>query len=139
MGLNFWLVAQAIGGGIIVVVLVQMTIERFAARLAVEDIQTTTTLASFASISACTIIHLHYLGPKPLPNLIIVPVLVPICLLCFLLMTYLPHNHGALPPHPDAAVKLGTLKDYIQSSVGWAIRTALAAIFVAVLRSGSLI
>ena len=135
--MDWLLLWQAVGGGIVMVVVVQATFERLSAQLALKDFRTLTALTILASIAACAAIHIHFLGPRPLPNLITVPVLLFLCLVCFLLLTYIPNETSPAPPAPISVFEHDGLSTYMRSSVGWAIRTALVAMHVAVLRSGS--
>jgi hypothetical protein len=135
---------QGIGTGIVMIVLVHSTFERFAARLRIET-ATATTLSLFASVYACTLAHLHFFGNQPFGNLITPPVLLALLLICFFFAAILPSTGQEFPPGlqginphlPGSAVAVRSLKAYIQGSVGWSVRAGLVAMLVAVLRSGS--
>ena len=138
------MVAQGIGAGIVMTVLVQTTFERLSARLDI-DIPTATALSLFASVYACSLAHLHFFGNQPFGNLVTPPVLLALLLVCFLFAAFMPSSRQEqIPradsnnsPSPGSPVAVRSLKDYIKGSIGWSVRAGLVAMLVVVLRSRS--
>ena len=131
-----------IGTGIAMTVLVQTTFERLTARLGLET-RTASALSISATTYACTMVHIHDFGNRPFGNLITTPVLLVLLVLCFFFAVALP-NHTTdpgevLPEPPSAGSSLVAekLSAYMKASLGWAVRTAMVSMLVAVLRSGS--
>ena len=109
------------------------------------EVTTATALSLFATTYAVTLAHIHFFGSKPFGNLITLPVLLFLLLLCFFFASIMPSSRVAMSSNsptmvaqqPGSAVAMRGLIAYSQGSFGWAVRTALVAMLVALLRSGS--
>jgi hypothetical protein len=133
MKLDWWLVVQAFGSGVLLTVLIQTVIERFAARLDIKDTWSVASFSAFASVYFSVIPHLYYIGSRPLPNLINIPVCLTMGVIVMFFLSRLPSE----PALPAPALASTTLVSYILASRGWAMRAALVAMTASVLRSGT--
>ena len=137
MGIDWIAVWQALVSGAVTVIIIQTAFERLAGRMQITDARTMTVITMFASAWSCTAMHVHFLGSRPLPNLITPAALLMAVLICMLFVAFLP---SIASRHRDAEateVEGSGVVNYVVPYAGWAMRNGLVALQVVLLRSGA--